>query len=226
LYRSALTAETLYSGLTAEEREKLEKESTTTVYDKGQFIFYQESQPFGVFVLLSGKVKLFKTGSEGKNQIFQICREGDLFGYHAVLAGDAFPDSASALEQSSVRFIPKGIFTEIVKGSSRLSYTMLQAMSRELRNFLDQEILLAQKSVRERVALTLFFLERIYRTPAGPAVVHLSRSDLADLSGTVKESLVRVLTEFRNKGYIATTRTSVEIIAPDKLARIADFPIR
>jgi CRP-like cAMP-binding protein len=223
LFKSVLNSEEFYKHLKSVEAEELLRNVTKTEYAKDQVIFYEKTTPFGVYLLQSGRVKLYKTGNQGKNQIFQICTKGDFFGFHPVLQNSTYPDSASTLEACEVHFIPKQYFLKLIKNSPSISFYLLQKLSEEFRDFIDQETMLAQKPVRERVATVMYSLNDIYKDGADTATIPLSRQDLADLCGTVKETLVRELRIFKDAQVIASENgRDIEILDIEKLRKFCD----
>lgn len=222
LFKSVLDIESFDATLTEAEREKIHKYVTTTSYAPGQVIFYEDTMPFGIYMLRKGMVKLYKNGDAGKSQIFQLCTSGDVFGFHAVLQDSPYPDNAETMDNCVIDFIPKQHFIELVRNSNALSFHLLQRLSEEFRDFIIQETMLSQKRARERVAMVILSLYRIYLSEATKGVIPLNRSDMADLCGMAKESLVRVLREFKDEGIIRSENgRDIEVLALPKLTRIA-----
>src|ERR1044072_3696709 len=77
---------------------------------KGATLFHEGKNPASVFFVLSGKLKLYTTDQQGREQIVHLAASGDLMGYRAILGGDSFSCSASALEDSVVMVVPKVTF--------------------------------------------------------------------------------------------------------------------
>lgn len=224
MIKSVLYKQLLVETLTKNQIDLIERQSTITTYAKDQVVFYEDTTPFGVYIILKGKVMLYKTGTQGKRQIFELCSDNDLFGFHAVINDEVYPDSASTLEVTTLQFIPKHVFLEIVKSSPNFSFEIIRALSSEFREFVNFETMLAQKPVRERVAIVLCRLYNFYKGNIDKVIIPLSRNDLADLCGTVKETLVRVLTEFKKSGHIKSVGLKeIEILDPDSLQKIADY---
>lgn len=208
------TAE-IFAGLTPEESGVLLQAGVTHAYKKGEVIFREGGIATGIFHIKSGKVKKYKTTANGGEQIIYICSEGELLGYHAVLSEELYPDSTAALTQSEITFIPKEAFLQVLGRSSMLSHLLLKALAHEFSLYINNFTNLATKTVRERLAVNLLILEekfRIPHEPAGPVEIHLSRTDLANIIGTAKETLVRLLKDFKQKKLILTTVSSIRII--------------
>src|SRR5579864_2471046 len=79
-------------------------------YRKGEIIFREETCPSGIFFLVDGKAKKYKMDRDGREQIIYVANSGELLGFHAILSGDNYPDSASVLEDSRIIYIPKSDF--------------------------------------------------------------------------------------------------------------------
>lgn len=207
--------------LTDEEKLSVEKESTTTTLPKGQLVFTENGIPFGVYILLSGKLKLYKTGNTGKKHIFQLCVKNDLFGLHPVLKDSKYPDSAELLEDSELLFIPAFLIKKLLKENNNLCLTILKVLSTEFERFIEQEVMFSQKSVAQRVSTVLFYLSRLYEVD-NRIIIPLSRNDLSDLCGTVKETLVRVLHDLKEDKLLYTidSKGTLEIV---DLARLKSW---
>ena len=203
MFKSALTKDAFLTCLSSDEKIEFETHTHRIVSKKGQMIFTENGVPFGCYFLIEGKVKLFKTGVLGKKQIFQICKNGDLFGFHPVLNDTHYPDSAESLIDSKLQFLPSNLLKHLLKTNNDLCLEMLKASGTEFARFIGQETMLSQKRVPERVATVLFYLSKIY-SENGTCVIPLSRTDLSDLCGTVKETLVRVLHDLKDEGIIDT----------------------
>ena len=85
------------------------------LFKKGKLIFYEEGIPTGIFLIKKGKAKIYKTGLYGKDQIFYIYKDGDLFGYHALLCNEHYEDSCEALEDCEILFISRTNFERLLQ---------------------------------------------------------------------------------------------------------------
>jgi CRP-like cAMP-binding protein len=213
-------------GLPEKDRSLLMRHQTEQVCQKGDVIFREGSFPSGIFYIVEGKVKKYKLDPEGKEQIIYVANTGELLGYHAVLAADRYPDSAATLEKSKIAFIPKEDFLEAVQQSGELSKRLLKTLAHEFAVLANSVSLFAQKPVRERLALQLVVLREKYKVnfqPGMPVEINMSRDDLASLTGTVRENVVRVLSEFKEKGILSTQGRKIIIHDVKPLVRIANY---
>jgi len=211
-----LKTDQMLEGLTPDEAGSLMGAGVTHPYRKGEVIFREGGIPTGIFYVKAGHVKKYKATPKGGEQIFYVCGEGELLGYPALLGEEYYPDSAATLEDSEITFIPKENFLNVLRSSTVLSNTLLKALGHEFSVFINSMTNLATKTVRERLAYCLLILDEKYKTPGSPDIasdINLSRTDLANMVGTAKETLVRLLQEFNRLGLITKT---------DKTIRIAD----
>jgi len=224
---SRLRTDQLVKGLTAGERDSLMGSGGTHSYKKGEIIFREGGIPTGIFYVKSGKVKKYKTTAKGGEQIFYICSEGELLGYHALLGEEYYPDSAATITDSEITFIPKEPFMKVLGSSPVLANTLLKALGHEFSLFVNSITHLATKSVRERLAINLLMLDEKFRTAGQKAEqgseIRLSRSDLANMVGTAKEGLVRQLQEFTRAGLIEKTDHAIRIVDRKGLIREANL---
>jgi CRP-like cAMP-binding protein len=215
----------IFDSLSSEQQEVLNSHLVTHKYKQGQVLFYERGFPTGVHILKQGKVKKYKTGVDGKEQIFYICKEDEVMGYHALLSEEPYSDSAAAMEDCIVSFIPKEDFIKVLQSSSVLSNHLLKNLSHEFGVLINTITVLAQKSVRERLALSLLILKDKFMGNIVGEEVHivLSRDDLANLVGTAKETLVRLLHDFKDDKLIRTEGKAIILLDVKALVKIANF---
>lgn len=217
--------ESILSGLSHDELDKLMEHRLEQVYRKGESIFREGAYPQGIFFVMEGKVKKFKVDKDGREQIIYVANTGEFIGYHAILSEDRYPDSAATLEESKIAFIPREDFLACLENSQVLTRRLLKMLSHEFGVLANSLTLYAQKSVRERLALQLILLREKYKVdfqPGMPVTINMSREDLASLVGTVRENIVRMLTEFKELDILETKGRKIIIYDVNKLIRIAD----
>src|SRR6187402_2974757 len=210
-----LKTDQIFEGLSTTELDDLIGSGVTHAYKKGDIIFREGGIPTGIFYVKAGRVKKYKATVKGGEQIFYICGEDELLGYHALLGEDYYPDSAATIENSEITFIPKDEFLKLLRSSTVLSNGLLKALGHEFSLFINNITNLATKTVRERLAFNLLILEEKFKrvdSPTTPSEIVLSRADLANMVGTAKETLVRLLHEFKDDKLIETTGKSIRIV--------------
>lgn len=174
-------------------------------YKKGELIFQEGSFPHGVHCIHQGKIKLFKAGVEGREQIIRFAKAGDLIGYRALLSGEPYSSSAGCLEDVTVCFIPKETLMAFIHDQPDFSMILMRRACHELGEAARIITNMAQKSTRERLAEMLLLLNQTFGSDTDGALdVRLTREELASLVGTATESLIRLLSDFKEEGLIET----------------------
>lgn len=218
--------ESILKDLPEEHLAKLMERKTEHRYKRGEVIFREGGYPLGIYFIVKGKVKKYKTGRDGVEQVIYVSKTGELLGYHAVLSGDHYPDSASALEESVIACIPKEDFVEVLFRSELLMRRLLKTLSHEFSVLANSLTILARRTVRERLALQLIVVREKYKGDFAPGElveIDLSREDLAGLVGTARENVVRTLSEFKEEGILETRGRKIIVHDIKKLVALANF---
>lgn len=214
----------IFKDFNKEEIEKLISNTNCNFYKKGQVIFFEGNYPSGLFCIKDGKAKVFKIGSSGKEQIIRFAKTGDALGYRALLIGENYNASASALEDSHICFIRKDVIFELFKSNHKFSLNLLKLISHDLEDVENKMVKLAQKPVRERLAEALLILKETYgEDKQGNINISLSREDFASIVGTATETVIRLLTEFKKINLISSNGKKIKIIDLDKLLKISNI---
>ena len=219
-------SESVLTDLPLDDLELLTANKSEQIYKKGDVIFREGGYPSGIFYITDGKVKKYKVDKDGKEQIIYVANTGELIGYHAVLSEDRYPDSAAALEESKIAFIPREDFLDTLQQSDILTRRLLKTLSHEFAVLANSLTMFAQKSVRERLALQLIVIREKYKVnfqPGMPVEINMSRDDLASLVGTARENVVRVLTEFKESGILVTKGRKIIVQDVGKLIEMANY---
>ena len=212
----------ILTSLKEADRRKFLSQSESLTFKKGKLIFYEGGIPTGAFLITKGRAKIFKTGLDGKDQIFYIYNDGDMLGYHALLCDEKYEDSCEATEDCEVLFINKENFSRLLNQIANLKLLFIQNMSHEFGVLVNTITVLAQKPLRERLAIYLLILRKRYMDDDNPeGEIRLPREDLANLIGTARESLGRLLKEFREEQLIEINSRHLKLLSIDRLNRIA-----
>src|SRR5579859_4625235 len=140
-------SESILADLPGSDLELLMARKLEQVYKKGEIMFREEAYPSGIFYIARGKAKKYKMDKDGREQIIYVANTGELLGYHAILSGDNYPDSAAVMEDSHIVFIPKEDFLETMSRSDVLSRRLLKTLSHEFVVLTNSLTLFAQRSV-------------------------------------------------------------------------------
>lgn len=211
----------ILSSLLTTNRDYFLSKAEQLTFKKGKLIFYNGGIPTGVFLIKKGKAKIYKTVLEGREQIFYIYKQGDLFGYHGLLCNEKYEDSCEALEDCTIWFVSKLDFEYLMVKIPKLKTLLIQNMSHEFGVLVNTITILAQKTLRERLALYLLVLNERYDAVNNRTQINLPREDLANVIGTVRESLGRILKEFKEEKLISVNNKSIEIIDFKNMLKLA-----
>lgn len=216
LLKYEFKSDLILKGLSLEEQKIIESYMEPVFFKKGKMLFYEDGIPTGVFLLKSGKAKIYKTETDGKEQIFYIYKSGELLGYHALLCNERYEDSCESLEACETQFISQVNFNNLLVQIPSLQAQLIKNMSHEFGVLVNKIALLAQKSLRARFAIYLLILDYRFQNDG----INLSRMDFANLIGTTRESLGKMIKEFREEKLIEVSSRVIII-----LNRIAIFEI-
>ena len=200
----------------------LEEESEIRHYKKNEMVFLQGKRITGCYVILSGIVKQFKTGVEGKEHIFRLAKPFEILGFRSVLSEEPACNTSTVIENSVVYYIPKECLHHLVKTNGNFALNLLQIACRELEESHSLITEIAQKSVRERLAELLLMLKNKFGVNENNQLnIVLSREEYANIVGTATESIIRQLSEFKTAGYISITGKKITILDDMALEKIA-----
>ena len=199
-----------------EELKKLSNDRRKKSYKKRDLIFEEGDVPRYLYLINKGQVKIFKTNDIGKEYIINIRSEGEFFGYTALLKDEAYSFSAAALEGVELSLVPKEDFLRLVHGNRDVSSRLIKMLADNVAEKEAQLLSLAYNSVRKRVAQAILLLQDRYQKE-GKEDIQILREDLAHIVGTAKESVIRMLTEFKDDGYIEINDGIIRILDRKKL---------
>ncbi|MGQ9872832.1 Crp/Fnr family transcriptional regulator [Leptodesmis sp.] len=167
----------------------------------------------------SGRVKVFKLSSDGKEQILHIFSEREHFAEVPVLDGQSFPASALAIEASEVLFFPRQPFLQLLQEQPSLTINLLKSFARHLRRFSNLVDNLALREVPARLANYLLSLSE-QTNQAETVELDLSKGQLAAKLGTIPETLSRVFAKLMHDGLIEMDGYTVRLLDCDRLHQL------
>lgn len=206
------------------EIEGIDNAKSCALYKKGQVIFHEGSNPMGLYCINFGKVKVYRSAADGKEKIIRLAKAGDFIGYSSLLANKPYPVSAAALEDSTICMVPKQTISELLRNNSQFTENLMKLLCRTVEGSVEKMTDLSYKPVRGRIAEALLFLNRFYQDEHNPnGVISITREDLASFVGTVKETAIRMLNEFKQENLIETHRSDIEVKNVAGLVRISQL---
>lgn len=211
----------LFEGLSPKQCTALGAIAVRKYYSKGENFFSEGDDAIGFYIVLSGKVKIFKLSPDGKEQIFHILEDHEPFGEAAVFAGKHYPASAQALAETPVLFFPTQKFVELISKEPSLALSMLALLSQRLRKLTMLVENLSLKEVPGRLAAYLLYLTE--RNGPSPTIeLEVSKNQMAGLLGTIPETLSRILKRMTDEKLIKTDTRTISILNKKGLTELAE----
>lgn len=212
-----------FSTLIFEELESFTRSKTTLNIKKGDNIVTEGHMMNGIYCLRSGKCKLSKLNTNGKSQIVKFLRQGNMLGQRSVLSEEPSGLTITALEDMQVCFIPKTKILKAIKDNPTFSLQLMKNISHQLNEANASISMMAQKSVKERLADIIIQLHRIFGADKdGYIDVRLTREEIANTIGTATESAIRLLSTFKNEGLLEVKGRRIKIIDLEGLTHASE----
>lgn len=215
----------LFPNLKPREKELMFRSFTFSQYRKGEVIYRDGEVPSGLVCLIKGKVKVFKEGVGGRDQIVRMAKPIGFIGYRALLADENHIASAKAIEDCVVGVIERSCIIKILQTNAMLTYHILKSIATELGFSNSRTVTLTQKHIRGRLAESLLFLSETYGLEDDNQTikVYLSREDLANLSNMTTSNAIRTLSAFASEDILELDGRKIRVLNFHKLERISDL---
>jgi len=209
--------------LKKEELKAISDSKETRTIKKGEPLFKEGEKLNGVFCVRNGVSKLSKISDNGKDQIVKIASKGEVMGQRSVIAEEATNLSAVALNDMEVCFIPKTNITARIEDNPAFTQAILKYMAQELKLADDVIVNMAQKTVNQRLAEVLLYLDKTFgQDDEGYLALILSRSDIADVVGTATELCIRTLAKFKKEQLLETKGKRIKLLDKKGLTQIKE----
>lgn len=179
-------------------------------------VFFDGEKPTGLYVVCTGKVKIYKSTRTGQQLITRVVSPGQLLGYRSMLAGDNYSGTAMAMAESSVSLIETDVFYAFLKKHPEATLQLLKQTAQEVRESENRARDLAYKPARARLSEVLLKMKHQNGRPK-PVVAGLKRKELAEMAGLTIETTVRLLNEFEKRGLLRREEKDIVLLDPDKL---------
>jgi len=214
----------LFAGLKEEDLKKIKAVASLKQVGKKQILFSDGEEAKGFYMILSGKVKLYKMSPEGKEQILHVVSAPEAFAEAALFLEGNYPAFAETLTDSQLLFFRKRDFIQLIERNPRLSINMIVSLSHFLRKFASLIEELSLKEVSARIAKYLIDLSlKSAQEGRNPREVDLdlSKSQLASKLGTISETLSRSLSKMKAKKIIDVKKNMILILNRESLEAVA-----
>lgn len=221
-------ATNIFCKLDRELTELLSQKKNSHYYNRKQDIYCEGSAFAGIFCVRSGRIKVYKTGPEGKQYIVRLAEPGDVLGLESLFGlEENYLSTAEMMEEGIVCFIDKNTVMDLVRRHPPTARNVMDLLSSQLRISEEERLELAQMAVRERMARLLALLSKTHGVAENNGGVrinlHLTREEMAEMIGTASETAMRLLSEFKEERVIDLRGKDITILNRDHLLQRANL---
>ncbi|MGE4586360.1 MAG: Crp/Fnr family transcriptional regulator [Mangrovibacterium sp.] len=214
----------LFKKLNDNEIAQLNYDKTCTRYKKGSIIYREGSRLTGFYCVMRGIIKIFKTGIDGKEQIIRFAKKGEIIAYRSLLSQELACTTSKVIEEAVLCHIPYQTLIYLIHNNWEFSLHILQIVCKELREANDFITDIAQKTVRERLAEILLLLKDSFALDQTNTLqISLTREELANMIGTATESVIRLLSEFKQDKLVELQGRKIKLLNIPGLTKIANL---
>jgi CRP/FNR family transcriptional regulator, cyclic AMP receptor protein len=204
----------LFSTLTDDEFNLLAHIFVARAYRKNQVIFLEEETGNYMYLVLSGKVKVAKAGTGGKETILAIHRSGDFFGEMSLLDGKTAPATVSAMEDSKIISVSGTDFHKYLLHNEKVMLQIIQVLCARLRQVWQTQSL-SSSTADARIRMGVYQLAKRHgiRDAHGTIIdLKITHQELAEMVGSSRETVTRVLTRLREQGIIEIDQRRITLL--------------
>jgi len=200
--------------LSEDETEQIKLHSNIVTYHENDVIFKQDTRTSHFMFIQSGLIKIYRENRNNKIKIVKLGISGELLGLNSVLGEETFSYSAAALGKTIIQIIDYNVMESVLLNNGQFARALMGSICSDNLGIFKRLISQSQKQLPGRIAdIIVYFSEDIYHSKNFS--FPLTRTELAELAGTTKESLIRTLTEFKNDKIIVLEGKKVEIVSED-----------
>ncbi len=221
---ASLKRASLFTGYSELELRAATRLCTRRAVGRGEVLFRQDLPGDELFVLACGAVKLTRRSHAGREQVIQLVHPGGSLGETVMFCRRRYPVTATAIEPSEVISIPAGEFAAFLRARPKLSWRMMEELSRHIAARIHQIEDLTTQNAPQKVAA--FLLARADGRGAKGTTVQIGgpRTEIANLLSIRPETLSRTIREFRQRRWITVERGEIMILDPESLRRVVSVP--
>jgi CRP/FNR family transcriptional regulator, cyclic AMP receptor protein len=182
------------------------------VYPKGAVLFTEGQTASGVFAICSGKVKLSTSSLEGKTIILRIAQAGELIGLPSILSGKPYEVTAEVLELARVNFIPRATFLRFLGANPKAVIQVAQLVTES--HYAGHEVIRSlglSRSASEKLARFLLGWSANHASGQDRLRIPLTHEEIGEMIGTTRETVTRLLTDFKKRNLLTVTGDTVNI---------------
>ena len=205
----------IFSGLGPEELNDVKDIYVSKKIEKGKIIFFEGEPGNGVYFVKDGKIKIYKSDAQGREYILHIFGPGNIFAEAVLLEGGPYPASAEAVEDSVVGMIKNQDIENLLRKNNKIALKIMKILAHRLRESQEEIKNLVFRDTYDRTACVLhkMSLDHGIKTSKGIIVeLPITRTELASIVGTSRETVTRMLSEMKRKGVIDMNRQKITIL--------------
>lgn len=171
---------------------------------KSQHFIIEGAPVHGLFFVYNGKVKVGKSGINGREQIVRFACDGEIIGHRGFGAGQFYQINAVALEDTILCSFSNEVLQKMLQKIPSLTYDLMLFYAEELNKSESKVRKFAQMTVREKVIDALLYIHRKFGQNQESFNVQLSRKEIADFAGTTDEQVIRVISSLKKEDLISS----------------------
>ena len=215
----------IWSILTMDEKHQITDNFVMHDFKKNQVIYAEKDEPQYLWTLIKGKVKLYKDGIGGRQQILRLYRPIQYFGYRAYFANEPYVSTAAAFEPSTLGSIPLELVKRLINQNRDLAWFFIHELSKNLGGSDTKIVNLTQKHIRGRLAEALMVMldNYGYEEDGETLKIYMAREDLANLSNMTTSNAIRTLSAFAQERLITVDGRRIKIVNEEALRNISKF---
>ncbi|MFQ5736591.1 MAG: Crp/Fnr family transcriptional regulator [Thermodesulfobacteriota bacterium] len=220
LCKCHIKEQALFTGLSESQLEAFKDVVVISSYRKREMVFMEGDECTGLYIIRTGRVKVVRSSSSGKEQIINIMNPGDMLGFEVFYEGKTYRNSAVAMDDSELCYIDKNSFFNILEKEPAIARKLIISMGKELNQTYERIGNLGLMNAREKLGHLLYTLAREYGVKQGSGVklnLTLSRLEIAELLGITQETSIRLLKGFKEEGVLEIRRKEIFIKSLDRL---------
>lgn len=211
---------TLFTGLNDTQLEAFKDVVVISAHRKREMVFMEGDECTGLYIIRTGRVKVVRSSSSGKEQIISILNPGDMLGFEVFYEGEFYRNSAVAMDDCELCYIDKNSFFTILEKEPAIARKLIISMGKELNHTYERIGNLGLLNAREKLGHLLYSLAREYGVKQDSGIklnLTLSRLEIAELLGITQETSIRLLKGFKEEGVIEIRRKEILIKSLDRL---------
>lgn len=200
--------------------EMLEEKAFTFKLNKGKILFYEKDKVDKIYIVLTGKVTMYRSSEEGQKRVIYILNNGEFIN-EVIFDNQPASITCEAFEDSYILYFNKNDLINIMSKDFKLTQIIINSMGRKIRRLYRQIKNTTPIRMDKRLAAKLWKLSRDYGIEIEDGVLidlNISITYLADMLGSTRETISRGINSFQKKGMIKFKDKKIVVVSPEQLS--------